>query len=538
MQSGIKYLEPRVNVVESTGKSRVVSVGGKFINVRAEPSTNYGSINSQPVSATWTVQPPTGSIVDRHMKIRYYIEVESVGGDMKLGLDDGPRQCPLSSIIDYTQVSLNQQQVNDNTAQGLHAMLCYGHHQSDRNKRISTTPAQPDQAQDYDTYAQDGTARNVFGKYGENCCEPSRGGFPVEIVTGTPTLASKIRYVVTEPLFISPCLNGEEDEEGFVHVNQLDVEVRFKSDVSRFMSHSSTGNAITGFTVTQYKAPELLVTYIQPQDWQIVPPLQVIDYTKLLKRPRIVPDLAPGASDVQSSEAFRLNQIPNRMWVFVAHQSKSATFSDSDSFCRIDKLEVEYNNNNGILSAATPQDLYDMSVRNGCNLDFSAFSKYRGSVVCASFANDIGMSTGEAPGVISVNTITVNVSYTNMSKVLFKPELFVVFEMQGTLTIVPGSASVNLGNLTMQEVVETKMSSAQLLPHQYEQLTGGSFWSSLKSIVNTVAKGVGMASGPASTVASIIAPELVPVIETAGCVAKGVTALTGGKQARRTIRRR
>lgn len=520
MLNPIKYLEPRINVVESTGKSQVVSVGGKFIFPQKEVSSNYGSLNSQPQQASWVIQPTTGSIIDRHMKVRYYIEVET-DQPMKLGLNDGPRQCPLNSIVQSTQVSINQQQVNDNTVDGLHALLCYGNEQRCRSKRVSTTPYQPDQFQDYSSYVEQGTGRNVFAKYGETGSEPSRGGFPFEVVTGTETSATKIRYVVTEPLFISPLLHGEEDHEGMVNINQIDVNINFRSDVRRFMSHDAVnGNAITSLTVKQYQAPELLYTTITPQDWQMLPPLQVLDYTKLIKEPRKLSLLSSGVTAQVSSDTFRLNQIPNRVWIFVARDKNTATFSDSDSFCSISKVDITFNTNNGILASASQQDLYEMSVRNGCNLDYSAFSKYRGSVVCASFACDIGQQSSEAPGVVSVNTFRVDLNIKNESKVDFDPTLWVIFEMQGTITIVPGSASTQLGNITMEQAVEAKMAAGSISHEHYKRLSGGSFWNTLKSIISPVAE-TALALAPVAKMgASVYAPELLPAIEAGEAVGK------------------
>jgi hypothetical protein len=516
-----KYLEPRINVVEATGKSKIVAVGGKFVFPKKEQSSNYGTINQAPQQVSLVIQPSTGTIIDRHMKMRYFIEV-TTDQAMKLGLTDGPRQCPLNSVIQSTKVDINRQAVNDNTIDGLHALLSYGS-ANDPNRRISTTPYQSDQFQDYGDYVPLGTGRNVFAKYGETGAQPSRGGFPFEVVTGNDTEATKIRYVVTEPLFISPLLHGEVDDEGLVNVSQLDINITFSTNLSRFMSHDSiTGNAITSVAVVQYQAPELIYTTIAPQDWQVMPPLQVLDYVKLDKQPNQLGILTPGEKRRVSSTTFRLNQIPNRMWVFVAKNKNTATFSDSDSFCTIDNLDITYNTNSGILNNASQQDLYEMSVRNGLQESWPAFSKYRGSVVCASFASDIGQQSGEAPGVIAVTTVKVDLNITNESKVNFDAVLWCVFEMNGTITIVPGSASTNLGNMSESDALVAKMSPNSISHEHYKRLSGGSFWSTIKSIISGVAPVVSAIAPVAAMGASVFAPELVPGISAAGCVAKAL----------------
>jgi hypothetical protein len=91
--------------------------------------------------------------------------------------------------------------------------------------------------------------------------------------------------------------NGHgSQEEGFVNVNSLDVNLRFSSDVGRVMCHSSLGNPITSVSCTFYQAPELLINYLTPNMLQPIPELQVLPYQSCQEYIRTMSQLAIGGS--------------------------------------------------------------------------------------------------------------------------------------------------------------------------------------------------------------------------------------------------
>lgn len=67
------------------------------------------------------------------------------------------------------------------------------------------------------------------------------------------------------------------------------------------------------------------------------------------------------------SQTLQLNQIPDKLIVFVRKQIGSQSYGDSDSYLPIRKVNINFNNNSGILASATCEDLYRMSKDNGSN---------------------------------------------------------------------------------------------------------------------------------------------------------------------------
>ena len=450
---------------------------------------------------------------------------------MQLGTNDALRQFPISSLCDVLTVQINGESISDNLADKLHALLCFGNDREERQKSISTTPTAPDNYQRYSDWTTYGSAKNPLAEYGESTFDP-RGGFPVEVID-----ARTFRVALTEPILMSPFLSGMGyQEEGFVNVNQMNISYRWKSDLSQVLSHSSAGNPITVVEVSMYQSPEILSTFITPDLTQPIPQLQILPYHKSQDYIKAVQPLVDGASTRVISDSIKLSQIPRKMYLFCRHQRSSATQNTADSFLRIDRLSVLWNNQSGLFSSASEQDLYEISRRNGLNLSYPQWRKYRGGVLCIEFGKDIGLLDNEAPGVQGQYTVQIQMDVTNVSGEVFIPEFYQVFMMEGTFSIAENMGRASLGNLTQQAVLASK-EAPELDYNHYERLTGGSFWSSLKGFVNKVARGVQKGVHAAEKFAPAIVgafPELAPVasaLPMVGKVAGGVRDATGGRLA-------
>jgi hypothetical protein len=529
----IRVVEPRVNVKSDVEKNHVVLYGGLRVNEQVNPADSWGSVGTKPVQAVWTINPPsTQTIIDRQMKIRTYWRV-TTDQPMQLGTNDALRQFPTSSMCDVLTVQINGESISDNLSDKLHAMLCYGNTAATRSATVSTTASMPDNYQQYADWTNYGSAKNPLSNYGENGSEDPRGGFPATVSEDFKSFD----VVITEPILMSPFLSGfGNQEEGFVNVNQMNIVYRWKSDLSQILSHSTAGNAITSVSVTMYQAPEILTTFITPDLTQPIPQMQVLPYHKSQDYIKTVAPLNNGASTRVISDSIKLSQIPRKLYLFCRHQRSSANQETADSFLRIDGLSVLWNNQSGLFSSATEQDLFEISKRNGMNLSYPQWRKFRGGVFCLEFGKDIGLLDNEAPGVQGQYTVQIQMDVTNVSGAVFTPEFYQIFLMEGTFSIAENLGRASLGNLTQQAVLASKQAD-ELDFNQYETLQGGSFWSSLKSFVNKAARGVQKGVGMAEKIAPAVVgafPELAPVaaaLHTVGSVAGTARGLTGGRMA-------
>jgi hypothetical protein len=530
----VKVLEPRVDVKHDLEKNHVVLYGGSRVTEQVNTADSYQLSPAQPTQALWTINPPsTQTICDRYFKVRAYVEVKT-DQPHNLGTNDAPRQLPLSSIVETTTVQINGESISDNTADKLHAKWCYGNSREERGRSVSASPCMPDSYQEYSDWTTLGSAKNPLASYGENSAEPPRGGFPIQVVDATT-----FRCVVTEGLQLDPFLNGVgRQEEGMVNVNQINISLRFKADVSRFLSHSTAGNAITSVSVSFYQAPEMLTTFITPDLTQPIPEVQTLSYHKDLDYIKSVPTLTAGSQTTVVSDTIKLSQIPRRMYLFCRHSRGTSSYLTSDSFLSIQRLNILWNNQSGLFNSATQQDLFEISQRNGCNLDWPSWSKYRGSVLCIEFAKDIGVAPDEAPGTQGQYTIQITMDVKNESSDDFTADFYQVMEMEGTFSVYENGARSSLGNLTKEMVLSAK-TAGQVDYQHYEGLQGGSFLSGLKSVVKKVAHGVESGVKTAMPFASVLAPEAMPFLQAASAGAKTAKKLTGsGLSGGRLQRRR
>ena len=465
----IKVIEPRVNIKSDVEQNHVVLYGGLRYTEQTHPADSWGSPSTKPLQALWNVFPPSSqTIVDRFMKVRCYFEV-TTNEPLQLGTNDGLRQFPISSICDVLTCQINGESISDNLGDKLHAMLCYGD-RSEWNKSMSMSPCGPDNYQEYSDWGLYGSAKNPLCHYGEASAYDGRGGFPMEVLSPT-----KFRVVVTEPILMSPFYNGHGcQEEGFVNVQQFNVSYRWSTNLSKILSHSSLGNDITTVDVTMYRAPELLTTYITPDLTQPIPQLQVLPYHKPQDYVKSgTPNaLVPGASQRIPSDSIKLSQIPRKMYIFVRHERASSDHTTSDSFLTLTNLDVLWNNQSGLFSQAGPQELYEISRRNGCNLSYPQWSKYRGSIFCCEFGSNIGLLDNEAPGVQGQYTIQVNATFKNCGTNPFTGDYYVVLVNEGTFSIAENMGRASLGNLTPMDVLNAKESD-ELSYESYENLQGG-----------------------------------------------------------------
>ena len=473
--------DPRCEVKAEADSLHVVHEGAQRVSYQTLTFDSY-QLNSPPVSNIITINPPSNqTIVDRLLKVRYYLEVKVTGGDLEIGSNDCLRQFPANSLIDVTSLKINGETVSDNTGDILHASLCYGNESEDRRKTWSVSAAQPDQFQQLDDYLALGTNRNVAAEYGELFSEPTRSSVSYTVID-----PQTVRFEIVEPIFISPMFNGcGRQREGLVNVNEIHLNLRFKADTQRVLTCAprlAPGVNITSVSCVQYRAPEVLVCYLTPDNLQPIPAVQTLGYSKPRQYLKQMATLAAGESRREFTDSVRLSQIPRYMMLFARRSEATSTFDKPDSFLKIKSVRVNWNNESALLSGASTQDLYEISRRNGCNLSWPQWSKYRGSVFMCEYGKDIGLASGLAPGVQGSYTVQADVEFENVSSGDYTGTFYMVLFNIGSFSVAQNSARSSLGNLSPSMVLAA--SQGHHMPaHHMDMAKGKSFMDSLESII-------------------------------------------------------
>ncbi len=494
--------------------------------------------------------PSTTTIVDRYIKLQFYIQVVTSGvssnpqaddGKMEIGLNDALRQFPMSSLFDVVTVQINGESISDNVADHLHALAMYGISNDTLDKSSSYSPGYPDQFQEYGDWAKPppvgGNGRSELAGYGV-AEHQHRGAFPMVI---SPT-GNSFTATITEGLYLSPWLCGFGDqEEGMVNVNQLTLNIRLKSDYSRILSHAqaspnpgvgpytSGGNYISAVALTFTQAPVALVTFITPTLLQKIPSMQVLPYYKPLEFVKSLGAIAPGASIATVSDSIKLSQIPRKLFLFCKIDRNDEDFTTTDNLMSLENLSILWGNQNGLFASAVSQELYEVSIRNGLLRSWAQYSRYTGSCFCLEFGKDIGLLDGEAVGVQGQYQIQVNATFKNQSDVEHNYQFYMTFLLEGQINVSENQARASLGNLTNAVVLAAKESppSQSLDYKEYESMQGGNFFTSLKGFVNKLSRGIEQALPAVSPLIAAAFPGAVPALAGVQSVAGLAHALTG-----------
>lgn len=475
-------------------------------------------------SIQFSCPPPSGGIiVDRKMYLTVPIRLTFTGtapvGQVLLNpAQDAPRAFPLSSAIDTLQVSINNQAVSIQMADIIQALMHFNTDAKLQELDYSMTPTYLDQSQAYSQLF--GSTRSPLANYADGIDKApmQRGAFPFTIVSNTNTSAI-VDMVITEPLFLSPFYWGKHDASGFYNVNTMDFNITFLNQAgNRMWSHDavSSGVATTinsisatfaGFPGPAFSYPTvqplMLFTYITPNETQILPYNMPITYPyfDVQRFPTDGNAVTAGSVTTLSSNNIQLNSIPRRMYIYIRERNQDlySTPNNPDTYFSIENISIQFQNKNGLLASASKQQLYEMSVKNHCNMSWTQWSggpvvnsalpfgtvgnHYGtiGSILCIEFASDIGLDSIEAPGKLGQYMLQVQIpAATNISNRTITPTLYIVVVSEGSFTIEGlGKASTNIGVISSKDILDAKQSPF-VNYRDVQEVNGGNFLSGLK----------------------------------------------------------
>lgn len=541
-------------------------------------------------SINFSCPPPSQEVfVDRrvHFKCPVRLTLTATGVD---ALDGGgnplyllnPQQCclrsyPLQKALDTVQMTINNQSMSINISDMLSAME---HFNIDRKLKAVDYSKCPTygacQSQVFSDLFL--SSRSPMSLYADGQDDLAPQAFPFTIVSqsnnaagpGASTATSVIDFVSCEPLFLSPLFWGafDDDQAAFLGVRTFDLTLNFLNQganrmiaidrISSGVPYNPTtwsaqmqfSNFAPAFSYNDENQPVLLFQYITPQ-LDKAAELGNISQRELhypfFNIERFPTDsnsaLAAGAQATQTSNNIQLNSIPSKMYIYVRNSNAimNADPFHSDTFAKINSVSVQWGNKNGVLASASPQQLYDLSCKNGCQMSWQAWSgakmnngalagaasgfgflanQYSGTgSVLALDPLDLGLDALDAPGKIKQLMVQVTVNYTNVSSDPITPTLYFVAVSQGVFTIYNGQASALVGVLTSQDILDARKQTGHLMLSYSEirRVNGGNFlstiksglskvWNFLKPGLKAVAPLVSMVPGPVGEVASALNP--------------------------------
>ena len=335
----------------------------------------------------------------------------------------------------------------------------------------------------------------------------------------------KVAYEVevTEPVIgLSPFIYGhpQYNNQAFVGISAMNFVFNLDSTCKRFLSSGVASTKVTNIvlgrqvdgtpTLANTTAPfadaELLVCFLSSQPRQMIKSKCItpfIDTPRFITTPQTA--VASGGAVKQlPTQNIQLNMLPDLFIIQVRLPMADLTIRDAEYGCAIDNISVNLNNSSGLLSSATPQHLWALSVKNGSKQTWAQFSGQSNKFVTRNATNagiSIQATTGSllvlsptdlslpdylAPGCIGSYNFQVRVGVKQFTGADITPEIVVMCVNSGIFQSLAGSAQIFTGLLTKSMVEEAKamQSVNPVLSVEYNRYLGGGVSGDMCSCAN------------------------------------------------------
>lgn len=511
------------------------------------PSVN-NAISKSNSSITFNIQTPSeATVLSRRVMIKTKLFF-TVSGNIQagktrlvdIGTDSALGPFPFQSLCNTIQMTVNNNTVTQNQRDVMFALMRFGDAREMYRYNTSAPVA-------YDQYWQYSDAElannNPNGSWSNVAMDPAyqpRGAFRIDRIQGNSAgVAGDAKTVaisveVIEPLMLSPLIwcDPQSNNQGFYGIQVLNLVFNIGSTNRLFRSSVPGLTVALGNTASNGEAfgdTQLLIQYYTRQPSDLVPARNVVPYAEY---PRYITNisgtipagvtvndgaeysLTAGQFPTIESNSISLNQIPDKIIIFVRKRLASQNATDADCFFPIKRLRVNFNNKAGLLTSATRWDLWRMSVESGSNQTWAEFSgcatrrvanqplneiATSGSVLALSMGKHIELDDVFAPGSIGQFQLQFSVEIENFSPTAYadNTELVLITMNTGVFVLERGTSQTYTAILSRSDVL-----SASSMPgyksSDVKRLVGGNMEDSFKSLVGLPDKGSGQSGGGTS----------------------------------------
>lgn len=307
------------------------------------------------------------------------------------------------------------------------------------------------------------------------------------------------RFFSTEKLVLSPFIfaDSKEWETGLFGINNIQLVMNLKSDVSRVLRWTNVnGRTISNiaYQTVAYQNAKVNVQYLTPSLDIPLPAKSVVPYMEF---PRYISSAsAPGAVGQFQvvSQTIVLPQIPDMLLMYVKPKA-TQTGAYGDWYFPITRLTINFDNFAGLLSSHTTEQLYQMCVHNGLEMDFNewigkakksgADVQTVGGFMVIKPGQDFGLQSGQAPSLIGNFTLQFTATCTNWfsGNNTIEPQLYVIAVNSGFFETLAGSSRIIKGVLSEADIISAEP-ILEMSRDGLNRMVGGGFFSSLGSMLS------------------------------------------------------
>jgi hypothetical protein len=539
----IKRLDNRLNLMNTRTYNFQQGAQVSFYNEFPNQSATIGS------SINITCNPSTSAhVVSRDARKIATFELTITGtttdGSPLLKQNyHAPAQYPISSVTQNESLTIGQSTVTQNNVNvNFRALQRYDNEPLTNGYINSTTPSMLDQSQRFQDVS--GSSRDpLSSEYGDNSTITPRGAHPSYVVVSNTETQAVVRFTCNESLTLSPFVAGDYAfiTPGFAGVSTMSYSCAF-GDLSLCWSAIQDQDGTSNITNVNARVVSFALgfTFLQPHRNVEVPRHQIMSYYRPeLVSTRLGSPLAPGEVTVMPQAVIDFQGIPSRIYIWADDDVGSFSPYKPHTFltCNqgIGQLQVSANGTPSIQTLSRDQ-LYLLSRNNGCNMEYSQFTKHCGSVIALNPGSDINLNLDQAPGVSQRVSFTFNYSVVNTGSYTYQnPVMNILIIYSGLFEIRDGVSSWRLNPLLPAEVAEQPL-DLTFNPNKITQdIWGGNILSRMKDAFQT-AKNFAKRTGIISKGAMLLGqPEVAAVAKSLGYGITGGAQVSGGRINRRQL---
>lgn len=530
----------------------------------------FNAISATPNSHTYNIQVPSETtIIDRRViwesTVIVKVNVPAAAVDAalaagvplgtvaaNLGVSNALGAFPLHSACLTQQFTINNNSVSINMNDVLPVILRF----HDKRELMRYNGMTPNMFDTYNRYSDGiGGNNNVLGNYSTASFDNdlyARGSFlDVQVsgsnnfdsaagasqITALPVLAAGtaleyyVKYTVREPLLASPFMwcKSSHSGQGFYGIQNLNVVFNLSTDNTSRVWRSGNlweSNAANPAVVSvqSYTNSKLIFNFLTPKPSDMLSARNVVPYWEMPRYLSTQTASIPYATRVATNASSltilnpaqtrltftttQLNQIPDKLLIFVRKAKSSQLITDCDFALAIRQISLNFNNQSGILASATQDQLYRYSVEAGSNQSWEEFRGYAtvasatgqgkqiatsGSYLMLDMGRHVQITEDYyAAGSLGNFNLQFSLEVSNYTEAPIGTATAMPIEMvlitlnSGLFVCEKGQSATYTGILTKDDV----LSASSQAPHSsgdVERLVGGGLLDSLGSVASMVA---------------------------------------------------
>ena len=236
----------------------------------------------------------------------------------------------------------------------------------------------------------------------------------------------------------------------------------------------------------------IFLNFLTSQQTNLLPARNIcpyVDYPRYITSQQNTNVVNAGASSDIVINNIQMNQICDMFIIVIRKRLSDQGVRDANAFFGINTISVNFNNASGLLSSATPQDLWRMSVANGSKQSWYEFSgqaqvydQAGGNVkisTCGSVvidpSRDLSLPAFLSNGSLGQFQFQMNMNVSNLSNEDLAPEVLVITANSGLFATISGSSQVQTALLNKEMVVDTTTQGGAdaISSNEYGRMRGG-----------------------------------------------------------------